>query len=574
MGISLPAIVLLGLFCCAAPASGGENNRSLTLAPYPSASIPRPVPAPAQPTRKDIQKAARSTYPQSHYQRGMYLRDKGESERALIEFLKASQENPKLVQAFYEQALIFRERGYLKLAESALEQALAVKADFKQASILLATVRLEQGNLGGAVSELSKSLGLKAPAQAAADPAVLPEPKGADSEGPAPSVMQTPHYMLAEPPPPAEPEPADRAQVQPFAAARPAAPAQTAVQPAASPEVPSAIRQVSPMDTGEPPGTVRKMTVTGPIELKSLLDPEPGLKVPNPFKFWRADPWSRGPEKIKPRSLAGGKKARKLSFLDRLFSLGPDGANQRAARADRPARRLPATAASDEAPLPMVIRQPSPVLSTPAPTAQPATAEAQPPPVPERQFPPLITEARPLEVDHLSQRAASAAEPAAAPILLTQPLATAGDWSRDAPAKTETLPARPAPATSRRTAPPEDDWTRKLRYLSEHGTATLKPGEAFMFSEETGEAVLFRPGEDAIRRQVAAPRDKSEVVHERRPDMTRPSKDMQYNLALRAKLVAQPPAKPAPPAAPPISLNQLNAKKEGPLEWLRGIMRF
>src|SRR5262249_27823181 len=39
---------------------------------------------------------------------------------------------------------------------------------------------------------------------------------------------------------------------------------------------------------------------------------------------------------------------------------------------------------------------------------------------------------------------------------------------------------------------PEDSWTERLRFLVEHGTASLRDGEAFMFSEETGEATLFQ----------------------------------------------------------------------------------
>ncbi len=106
--------------------------------------------------RKSLKSAARSSYPKSHLERGFYLKQKNDLNGALIEFLNATQENPHLVKGFYEQALIFRERGYRKLAESALEQALSIKPDFSEARVLLATIRLEQGNFGGAVQELSK----------------------------------------------------------------------------------------------------------------------------------------------------------------------------------------------------------------------------------------------------------------------------------------------------------------------------------------------------------------------------------------------------------------------------------
>src|SRR5262249_34380793 len=113
-----------------------------------------------------------SAYPRTHYEKALYFQQTGQVDRALVEFLKATQEDPRLVKAFYQQALIFQGKGYLKLAESSLEQALSVKPDFQQARVLLAAIHLQQGNLGGAVMELSRSLGLpegaaRAPSQRA-----------------------------------------------------------------------------------------------------------------------------------------------------------------------------------------------------------------------------------------------------------------------------------------------------------------------------------------------------------------------------------------------------------------------
>lgn len=79
----------------------------------------------------------------------------------MIDFLQASKENPRLTQAFFEQALIFRQKGFANLAESALNQALLLEPNFQQARLLLAAVRLESGNVGGATRELGKSLGLE-----------------------------------------------------------------------------------------------------------------------------------------------------------------------------------------------------------------------------------------------------------------------------------------------------------------------------------------------------------------------------------------------------------------------------
>ena len=112
------------------------------------------------PTAAELRAKAKGAYPRTHFDKALYFKGKGSEDAALIEFLKTTQENPRIVRAFYEQALIFRRKHFLKLAESSLEQALAIKPDYQEARILLATVRIEQGNLGGAMEELSRSLGL------------------------------------------------------------------------------------------------------------------------------------------------------------------------------------------------------------------------------------------------------------------------------------------------------------------------------------------------------------------------------------------------------------------------------
>ena len=91
-------------------------------------------------SRNALKAKARAGYPRTHLEKGFYLKQKKDLNGALIEFLNATQENPHLVKGFYEQALIFRERGYRKLAESSLEQALASKPDYNEARVLLATV--------------------------------------------------------------------------------------------------------------------------------------------------------------------------------------------------------------------------------------------------------------------------------------------------------------------------------------------------------------------------------------------------------------------------------------------------
>lgn len=193
------------------PAAAQTQREAVSIA-APAAVLNAPPPV-SRPTtrlsRRTTGNLARSTYPRTHYQRGMYFRQKGEIDSALIEFLKATQENPHLVRAFYEQALIFRERGYSKLAESSLEQALAVDPAYQKARVLLATLRLEQGNIGGAVTELSRSLGIEDSKPASTDPAGRQEsdrqsePAQPESGLPAPaapSLLQVLHSLLPLPP--------------------------------------------------------------------------------------------------------------------------------------------------------------------------------------------------------------------------------------------------------------------------------------------------------------------------------------------------------------------------------------
>jgi len=137
-------------------------------------------------------KPAASTVTQSkHFDQGLVFKKNGDVNRALIEFLQAIKENPRCIRAFYEQALIFRSKGYPKLAESSLCQALAVDPSFREARILLATVRLEAGNTGGAAQELTRSLGL-ADGPKSALPAPAPVMAAPPATLRAPDVVRSP----------------------------------------------------------------------------------------------------------------------------------------------------------------------------------------------------------------------------------------------------------------------------------------------------------------------------------------------------------------------------------------------
>ncbi len=83
----------------------------------------------------------------------------------------------------------------------------------------------------------------------------------------------------------------------------------------------------------------------------------------------------------------------------------------------------------------------------------------------------------------------------------------------------------------------EDEWTRKLRFLAQNGTSTLKNGEAFFFSEDSGEAILILADGKRIVRTVDSPKDRKAIVQMRRPDILVPD-DLLYNLSLLGKVVA------------------------------------
>lgn len=191
------------------PALAADNNKKrLALIP---AMVPPPVaplPSHAVPVMPGLNTAVRQalkgSYPSSHFHRGMYLKQKGDLDGALIEFLKSAQENPQNVNAFYEQAVIFRAKGNKKLAQSALQQALAVKPDYREARMLLASVHMDDGQLSQAASELLNSLGLGGlmgglaakppvkPPALATSVSVASDPDAA----PPPSLIQTPHGRL------------------------------------------------------------------------------------------------------------------------------------------------------------------------------------------------------------------------------------------------------------------------------------------------------------------------------------------------------------------------------------------
>ncbi|CAN5256824.1 hypothetical protein BH11CYA1_BH11CYA1_01590 [soil metagenome] len=321
------ALAVLLASTCSCP-SQAESRRPVYLS-----SIAAPLPV----TMPGIKPASVSVQYSKHFEQGLAFKKAGDNNRALIEFLQAIKENPRCTRAFYEQALLFRQKGYPKLAESSLCQALAVDPAFRDARILLAAVRLEAGNTGGAAQELTRSLGLS-----------TPQPTQAGQAG----------------------------QSQLFTPTGQAAKATQAAK--ASPAIPSPLT---------------------PSQQASLL-----VEKQNGLQFI--------PE--------GGRVS--------------NTANQEKKNSGSSAK----------------------------------------------------SENQAVKLDN-------------------------------------------------------DAWAKRLKYLSVHGTGTLKPGEAFMFSEENGEAVIFLTDGSRIRRLISAPQDTHELVKARRPDMLIPA-DLLYKLSTLGKLVAGDPS--------------------------------
>jgi hypothetical protein len=91
-----------------------------------------------------------------------------------------------------------------------------------------------------------------------------------------------------------------------------------------------------------------------------------------------------------------------------------------------------------------------------------------------------------------------------------------------------------APLVPEPQLPPDDDYSKRMKYLLEHGSASLEGKECFMFSEETGEGALFLNDGTVVRRQIAFPKSIEDVQRTRRHDMF--VANMQYNLSLLGKL--------------------------------------
>lgn len=515
---------------------------------------------------------AKKGYPRSHMEKGLYLKQKSDLNGALIEFLNATQENPRLVKGFYEQALIFRERGYRKLAESALEQALALKPDYTEARILLATVRLEQGNLGGAVQELSKSLGLPNDSKETAETspsgqAISPSKNEVTADtgllsAALPAILQSVHGVLqpalaAVSPPPklqseltsstnststansneseARPEQEqkqsqeqyaknlhrkgktrDRAKKVKTEKERPAKETAedilAALNASANAENASNEANKESNSASDANGTAKKgkkkkhkrnflahlkrgdeMEQPGD-EIMRLSKERTGSKSDDSFKL----PWE-----LDRTTDSQTKQNEALSHQTSGTEEKTSDGTLRSESKDEQAR--PATAATSEPPPSIFGAGFS--SNTGTNSGLNSTFSARP----------NMSQAKFLGGVFTS----SASNSAEQNLTSTQESQPADETAK--PAKLVKLDS--------------DEWAKKLKYYVDHGTNSLKDGEAFMFAEDTGEASLFLADGTTIRRIVQQPKDAQDVMRQRRPDIAANADDMLFGLSLLGKLI-------------------------------------
>lgn len=605
-------------------------------------------------------KGKRRTAPIDHYRSGLALKAKGNTNRALVEFLKATQKNPRQINAFYEQALIFRQQGYLKLADSSLQQALRIAKttaknlnsnDLTRIRLLLATVRLEQGNIGSAAEELSRSLGITLTLPSNDKETV--EIKSAQEQDSPTTILQL-HPRIEESEPKKE-QPSKVARINEDDLWSEPADANSNQPPAS--DTRSEKEKETPADE-----TVATLLKEGFAGLKDhLFNPLSILGIPHismdsekadktgetsKGKQTRRSLWSEAKRRAaeraekaaqerklalekkraqsernaeekrlaqekriaEARALAEEKKLaaeQKLAELERLRAerkLDREKSIAQAAnataekKAERTKKRLSwfekrlspsaETSTSNEsnqseekrqpyAKAEIAIAEPKDQESKPADTADDGDI-AYTSKTAALTFTPEESDlsARDSHTDSDSEFVEVGSFKLTMPPAITKKislvaalLSAFNHEEKSSPAKTEA-------------ETPADPIDARLKYLAEHGTSSLKEGEAFMFSEESGEATLFMGNGEVIRRTIAIARGHEEVAKLRRPDILIPE-ELIYNLALMAKIL---PKQDEPKeteitaerkeTAPTLKMPEILNKPHSFTDWLRDVLNL
>lgn len=582
---------------------------------------------------------ARAKLAKVHFENGLRYRRGGDSGRALVDFLKATREDPKLVEAYYEQALIFREKGFHKLAVSRLEQALAIKGQYQKARLLLATIKLEQGNVSDAVEQLGASLGLPKSSTTALKPDVQADHKS-DLPGVPPIILQSLHTAMPQP------------QKSNPLHAHESGEAKVGNSLELSDESRTTALAKSFDQDEEPTFADNTPTTSSPAQKQDIRRKKPGSRRkvrelmarkyrkntkkqqrnnwiaklfswPEPFKF---KPASETTEKIaadeprdselQPRAASNlvaefqaedkaetttseskeeytphfpNTKRTLLAYngdpvdtIDLVRENISDRNESKKAKSETKGaserggldptsstskHRSPSavhfeaddsSSSKNQSPWPLEKISSSSQKSVEAHSE--ATTTAPRSTATKADIQPRKTRSTSIQKNESVDDSDSDGKTFALSARQVK-IASKGFLDFDSPSKAveKKPPIKPAP-----TAAVEDEWTKRLRYLAENGTSSLKPGEAFMFSEDTGEAVLFTNQGQRIRRVIAQARETQEVLKLRRPDVLVP-KELFYNTALLGKVVNSMPPQMAPHVRPPDTptSNQLQDEHDG-----------
>jgi tetratricopeptide (TPR) repeat protein len=544
-----------------------------------------------------------------HFENGMKYRREGDSGRALVDFLKATREDPKLVEAYYEQALIFREKGFHKLAVSRLEQAIAIRGQFQKARLLLATIKLEQGNVSDAVEQLGASLGLPKTETTALKPEAKQDDEDKDIGLP-PMILQSVHNAM--PLPKGHRAQADRNKIS--QATDDNDESTSIVQsPKASPA--KQIRR-------KKPGTRRKVRELMARKYRKNNVAKKSQRMnwiakifswPEPFKappakekiaadesidddeLMPSSPTSTKPSNLIAEFQSDDKKPdtaieeddsgvdftphfpkTKKTLLayngdpkDTIDLVSDKNSEKTAVEKTNSVNPSPGWSSATSAERESAISEPVQSHSsnrTLEKTAARKISFSEPAPTKNSTVAKLDSTKHTRATVSKASDKSDDSESSGKPFELSArqiKIASKGWLDFDAGTPREN-PAKKTverkPIVERQPEVVEDEWTRRLRYLAEHGTSSLRAGEAFMFSEDTGEAVLFTNHGQRIRRIIAASQETQEVLKLRRPDVLVP-KELFYNTALLGKVVASPPP-PMPPQ--PVRLPDANQPSSTP----------
>jgi tetratricopeptide (TPR) repeat protein len=531
--------------------------------------------------RRVAKKMVQAAYPSSHYQKALYFKQNGDKSSALVEFLKATQQNPRLVKAFYEQALIFRERGYLKLAQSSLEQALAAKPNYQEGRMLLATLQIQQGNIGAAMQQLGQSLGISLGTTAGE--------KQEQEQLPLPTVLQSLHSLLPE---------SITKEIGKIAARKSTSSSKQPFKSATKPEqklTAANLKVKGKADSNNLPQLDAKKTdavrIAEPEANKEIADSSFGLHIPNPLHlFWPST--KAVEEKVENNTNTEVSQLPKSPPAEATQEQTSDpkvSAKKRQKRSKKPWLSRWLTVLDDQ---PAVQTVPPAVESATANGAAalkveqaseiPAQVETfQKPDEPKA----MIEKVAALATAVISSAGKTAFQIPNLPMASSSLFNTLGASTTSVTNDSHTNLSLEEPKDNKpQIAPNSDDpWSVRLRYLADHGTGTLKEGEAFMFSEESGEATLFLSDGQTVRRTIYLPRDAQEVVKQRRPDILTPD-DLLYNLSLLAKLMPKQneqgqsavTAKPEQQqqSAPNFQVNDLMGKSQSFWGWLKGALKI